>query len=81
MNEKKNAKLEIEIWRNIVLLKHRKILCRYGASRASKSPKINKNASRPNGLFLLMACLLKIAARRLHTIYVSNKQIPKAFWD
>lgn len=31
--------------------------------------------------FLLMACLLKIAARRLHTIYVSNKQIPKAFWD
>lgn len=74
-----NLKLKFE--ENIVLLKRRKILYRYGASRASKSPKINKNASRPNGLFLLMACLLKIAARRLYTIYVSNKQIPKAFWD
>lgn len=34
-------------------------------SRASESPKINKNASRLNGPFLLTACLLKIAARRL----------------
>lgn len=43
-----NLKLKFE--ETSVLLKHRKILYRYGGSRASKSPKINKNASRPNGL-------------------------------